>query len=72
MPTGPTGTPPHSPNATTRERGVIDELFRAGEHADGPREVGAIRAGLALILSLIEKRHRRQSNGYFDPPHGDD
>jgi hypothetical protein len=72
MPTGPTGTPPHSPNATTRERTTIDELYRAGEHAGSEREAGAIRAGLALILELITTRHRRQTNGYFDDPGADD
>ena len=73
MPTGPTGTPPNARNATTRERDVITELYRAVEHADGPREAGAIRAGVALIVSLIETRHRRMENGYFaDRPHDDD
>lgn len=72
MPTGPAGTPPTARHATTRERTVIDELYRAGEHAPDEREAGAIRAGLSLLVELIDTRHRRASSGFFDPPHGDD
>ena len=72
MPTGPTGTPPNAHNATTRERAVLTELYRAGEHADEPGDATAIRAGVALLVELIETRNRRVSNGFFDAPGADD
>ena len=72
MPTGPTGASPHPRNATTREQTVLDELYRAGQHADGLRESAAIRAGVSLLVELIQTRHQRAENGFSTPPGGDE
>ena len=73
MPTPPTGSAPHARNATTREQQTIDSLYRAADVTTDDDARPAMRAGLGLIVTLIETRNRRMESGYFaDRPHDDD
>ena len=73
MPTPPIGTAPHPRNTTTREQQTIDTLYRAADVTTDDDARPAMRAGLELIVTLIETRNRRMENGYFaDRPHDED
>ena len=73
MPTPPTGTAPAVKNATTREQQPIDALHRAADVTTDPDARPTMNAGLELIVTPIETRHRRMEDGYFaNRPHDDD
>ena len=66
MATPPTGTGPTPKQATTRERDIIDRLYRAADvNTDRDAKLVMFEA-VTLLVELIETRNRRQTNGFFN------